>query len=302
MNEITISSESLDLQLYFSKVEHSINSYTLASILVSLTDAIKETNKAINPGYDVEVIVTTFDDGSFKAVLKTIYTKGKGLFSNQALQAIVLGVVSSIIYAQFFEKQPDMKVEVSDDYVIVSNNQEKVIIPKTVYAAQKEVEKIEKVKRPIDKTITTIKSDTTITGFGLSDRPAVEPEVLLNRDYFNNYTPIDQIVNDDKYRVIYETCKLEILRAIMQESKRKWEFAWHGNVISAPITDEDFYKVFKQHKYTIAPGDTFKVELKITQEKHPDADVYINKSYEVIKVLGHERPDNKNIELGIDFK
>lgn len=297
MNEHIIKSESLDLQVYFSKNEHSINSYTLASILVSLTDAIKETNRIINPGYDVEVIVVTFDEGSFKAILKTIYKKGKDLFSNQAVQAIVLGIVSSFIYDQYFAKKPDVKIEVTSDYVVVSNNTEKVIIPKNIYEAKRQVEKLEKVKQPIDRTISTIKGDTSITGFGLSDEIDKEPTVLLDRPYFDEYVPLNQIVEDGKHRIVYETCKLEILRAILRDSKRKWEFVWHGNIIPAPITDDEFYKRFKEHKYTIAPGDTFDVELKIVQERHGESNVFINKSYEVIKVLGHERPDTKNQEL-----
>jgi hypothetical protein len=297
MVENIIKSESIDLQVYFSKNEHSINSYTLASILVSLTDAIKETNKIINPGYDVEVIVVTFDDGSFKAILKTIYKKGKNLFSNQAVQAIVLGVVSSFIYDQFLAKKPEMKIEVSSEYVVVSTQNERVVIPKNIYEAKKQIENIDKVKQPIDKTICTLKKDDSITGFGLSDDIGVEPKVLLDRVYFDNYIPMDKIVEESKNRIVVENCKVEILRAIMRNSKRKWEFVWHGTEISAPIIDEDFYKRFKEHKYTIAPGDTFDVELKIIQERHGDTSIFINKSYEVVKVFGHESPADKNVEL-----
>jgi hypothetical protein len=297
MSELVIMNDSLDLQVYFAKQDHNINAYTLASVLVSLTDAIRAANRHINPGFEVEVIVVTLDDGSFKAVLKTIYKAGKNLFSNQIVSTIVLGVVTSMIYDNWIAKKPEMKVEITQEMVIVSDGSDRIIIPRDVYDAKNKIQKIEEVKRPIENSIQNVKADKTVEGFGLAGLETQKPQLLIDRNFLDDFDPSVITENPERQRVIFETCKVEILRAILRKSNRKWEFVWHGTEISAPITDVSFYKKFEDHKYRIAPGDAFDVELKIVQERHEGTEIFVNKSYEVVHVLGHDPKRDKNQDL-----
>ena len=99
-------------------------------------------------------------------------------------------------------------------------------------------------------------------------------------------------------RQIIEIAQLQILRAILERSTRRWEFVWHGITISAPVLDQSFYNDFFEHKITIAPGDSLEAKVKIYQKRDDDTGIYTNDKYEVIEVLKHlPRPRQTSIEL-----
>ena len=50
--------------IHFGTEGQRINAYTLATTLVNLADAARAANFAINPGYDIEVVVETLGGGS----------------------------------------------------------------------------------------------------------------------------------------------------------------------------------------------------------------------------------------------
>ena len=115
------------------------------------------------------------------------------------------------------------------------------------------------------------------------------------RDRFAILTrPIE--LEEPNTRELVEIADVEILRAILERSGRRWEFVWGGNRLSAPVLDEQFYNDFFAHRITIAPGDALRVKLRIVQRKAPDIGVFINESFEVIEVLKH-LPRPKQIPL-----
>jgi len=79
------------------------------------------------------------------------------------------------------------------------------------------------------------------------------------------------------------------MRAILERSRRRWEFVWRGVRISAPVLDDSFYMDFAAHKITIALGDALEVKLKIRQRKDVYSGIMLNdpNGYEVLKVLKH---------------
>jgi hypothetical protein len=96
-----------------------------------------------------------------------------------------------------------------------------------------------------------------------------------------------ELTDDGAIREIVEIANLQIVRAILQRSNRRWEFVWRGIKIPAPVLDERFYAEFSAHRITIAPGDALKVKLKICQAKDHDTGIFTNARYEVIEVLEH---------------
>jgi hypothetical protein len=95
------------------------------------------------------------------------------------------------------------------------------------------------------------------------------------------------IPEDPDARVIYEQVDLQIIKAILDKSKRKWEFMWRGIKISAPVVYEPFYVNFFAHEITIAPGDILNAKLAIRQTKDPQTGIYSNIGYEVVEVYDH---------------
>lgn len=283
--------------IHFGSDLKRINAYTLASTLVSLADAAKEANFIINPGYNVEVVVEALGPGSFKAKIRTIYSGIQNLFSNQNLKAIALGVISAYIYQQTLMPDMNINITVDDETVIIEQADRQIIIPKTVHEALKQVEKSTKFKQDMGKAFEAVERDEDIKYVGISKEFIDdEPKIVINRDKFPLIVSTEEGQGDT--REIIEHADLQILRAILERSKRRWEFAWRGVKIPAPVLDQKFYDDFFAHKITIAPGDALNVVMKIHQVRDPDIGIFTNERYEIVEVLNHI-PRLKQTEINI---
>ncbi|WP_046562378.1 hypothetical protein [Kangiella geojedonensis] len=286
MQVINIKEYNEEVILHFGGEKQKINAYTLASTLVSIADAVKEANSVINPGYDVEVLVEAFGKGSFRAKVKTKYKDARNIFSKENLKAISLGVLASFIYEHTLAPDSDVKININSEEVVIEQGDKTIIIPRSTYEATKEVQKSKKFKNSISRISNSIEKDKSITSFGFTSSFEDEiPKIEIPRKGILLLSDPDDIA--EPTREIEEAATLFIKRAILERSKRKWEFVWRGFKISAPVLDEHFYNDFFAHKVTIAPGDQLDVRLKIYQSKDEDTGIYSNDRYEVITVKRH---------------
>jgi len=272
--------------LYFETPKHDVSAYTLASALVGLADAAREANAVVNPGYKVVVVVEALSSGSFKATVRTVFTKAKNLFSHNAVQAVIWGIVSTHIYEKCIKTDEPPKITVSKDMVIVEVGKEKIIVPRDVYEAKKQVEKSERFRNAIGKVFEAAASDPNVTGIAIVDeRNTPTPNLIIPKDLFCRFEIENTL--DENSREIVEITQVEINRAILERGRRRWEFFWRGIKIAAPIFDDRFFDRFFAHEITIAPGDGLEVALRILQEKHPDSGIFVNKRYEIVEVYDH---------------
>lgn len=135
MKIVNIKEYQEEVVLHFGGERTKINAYTLASTLVSLADAIKEANAILNPGYEVEVLVEAFAEGSFRAKVKTTYKGLKNLFNANRLEAIAIGILTSFIYQHTLSPDDTVKVFVDETQVVIEQGDKKIIIPKNIYEA-----------------------------------------------------------------------------------------------------------------------------------------------------------------------
>ncbi|MCB4811055.1 hypothetical protein LG204_06980 [Methylovorus menthalis] len=286
MNVIEIPKEVNRFVLYFNTQKYDVNAYALATALIGLADAVKEVNAAVNPGYRVEVVVETLVDGSFQAVVRTVYEKAKNLFSNEAVKAIVYGIISTHIYETLIQTNTPPRIEVSKEMVIIESGDNKIIVDRSVYEAKKGLEKSERFNAAIGKVFHGALADPEVLGIGLkTDFSKPPPLIYVPRDRFVIFD--HRRIEEDGVREIVEFANLEISRAILSRGNRKWEFFWRGIKISAPVMDSRFYDRFFAHEITIAPGDGLYVALRIVQRQDPDTGIFKNERYEVIEVHEH---------------
>ncbi len=272
--------------LYFETPRHEISAYALATALVGLADAIREANATVNPGYRVEVVVEALSPGSFKATVKTVFTQARNLFSHAAVQAVIWGIVSTHIYEKFIKSEAPPKITVSEDLVVIEIGKDKIVVPRDIYEAKKQVERSERFNNAIGKIFDAAVSDPNVTGISLSeDKEDAPPPLVIPRNKFMIFQSEQPV--DESSREIIEVTQVEINRAILERGKRRWEFFWRGVKIAAPILDERFFDRFFAHEITIAPGDALEVALRIIQEKDPDSGIFVNVRYEIIEVYDH---------------
>lgn len=286
MNIIDVGQFEETFVIHFGSQFRRMNAYTLATSLVSIADAAKEANSFVNPGYEVEVVVEALGPGSFKAKIRTIYRGVGNLFSKQDLKSIALSIIAAYIYQQALAPDIDVNVKADDNCVIIEQSDKKIIIPKTVHEALKHVEKSEKFKKSVGQAFEAAEKDEKVKSIGISkDFEDEKPLIEIPRDMFHRVSTPEEI--ESPTRQIEEYADLRILRAILERSKRRWEFVWQGVKISAPVLCDKFYDDFFEHKITIAPGDLLKVRMKIYQVRMPDIGVYTNDKYEVLEVIEH---------------
>lgn len=286
MHVVDISKFEDSVVLHFETEGHRVNAYTLASTLVAIADAAKAANRSINHGYDIEVVVEAIGPGSFRARIKGVYSSTRNLFSAQALFGIVIGVVANYIYERTLSVHESVKVEINTDEVLITRGDEKIIVPRVVYDATRQVEKDHRFVGAVSKAFDVIASDNQVTGFGLvSEMDSPPPEIIATKAIIRQ---IDLTIPDDPSdRVIHETCDLQIVKAILERGRRKWEFMWRGVKISAPILHDAFYSDFFAHQIMIAPGDVLRVRLAIKQSREESTGIYSNDGYEVYEVYEH---------------
>lgn len=286
MKIVDISNFEDSVVLHFETQTKRINAYTLASTLVSIADAAKAANSSLNAGYEIEITVEALGAGSFRAKISAIYKESKNLFSSQLVAGVIIGVIANYIYERTFSLDESVKIEIHTNEVIIQKGDEKIIVPRNVYDATREAEKNPKFTQAIEKSFQAIEKDEQIEGIGfVKDINDPKPEVIIPRSLM--LSAGEMIIEEEGVRIVTELVELQILKAILERGKRKWEFMWRGFKISAAITDNTFYNDFFSHSITIAPGDSLDVKLQIKQVKDEDTGIYKNKSYEVIEVHKH---------------
>lgn len=289
------------LIVHFGTDQPRVNAYTLATTLISIADAAKAANAAVNPGYEVEVVVEALGAGSFKATVRSVYRGVSNLFSRDNLKAIALGVVASFVYQHTLAPDQQVMVNVNEDEVIIEQGGNKIIIPRAVHEALRQVDRDTAFRDSIYNVARAVEKDPDVRSIGFgSDSNEPVPPVQIPRDRLLAL-PKEADALEPEVREKEEVTNIEIVRAILERSRRRWEFVWHGVRISAPVTDAKFYDDFFAHRIKIAPGDSLNVRLRIKQRRSPDIGVYVNESYEVVEVLSHvPRPAQAGLyfELG----
>lgn len=268
-----------------------INAYTLASTLVAIADAAKAANGAINPGYELEIVVEALGQGSFKAKIRAIYQGAGNLFSAQNLQALVIGVISAYIYSHTLEANHDVKVVVETDEVIIEQGNTRIVVPREVHEATRRAEQVPEFKAGVARAFQAAERDPDVKYVSISPTmDELDPDHRIPRERFARLSDV-ALLEDVEARDFIEIADVQITRAILERGRKRWQFVWRGVRISAPVLDDRFYDKFFAHEITLAPGDSLQVRLKVRQRRDPDTGILINDAdgYEVLEVL-HHRP------------
>jgi hypothetical protein len=253
---------------------------------VAIADAAKATNAELNPGYEIEIVVQALGAGSFRAQIKAIYKSARNLFSDNVAKVIVLGVIANYIYERTLSRDTAVHVHISSDEVIVHRGNDRVVVPRDVYDATRRVEKQPAFLGAVSTLATTVMRDEDVTGIGfVPDLNSPPPDILITKADLADIGGMPR--EDGEDRLIEEESDLQIVKAILERGRRKWEFVWRGVKISAPVLDQAFYERFFAHEITIAPGDSLRVRLAMKQQRDPDTGVFTTWEYEVREVLEH---------------
>lgn len=287
MATVRISQFEESFVVHFGVDGRQINAYTLASTLVGIADAARAANATLNPGYDIEVVVEALGGGSFRAKLKSVYRGASNLFSKQALQAIVFGVIANFVYQHTLAPDTKVTVTVAAEEVVVEQGDTRIVVPRRVHEATQAIQKQPEFVAGMREAVEAIEGDTTVRSLGFSATLDTPPDLTVLREEFARLPTVTEAPENETRDLPPQEADVQILRAILEKSRRRWEFVWNGTRFPAPVVDETFFADFAAHKIRIAPGDHLKVVLRIKQRRIPGVGIFVNESYEVLQVLEH---------------
>lgn len=265
---------------------NEVNAYTFANSLVALANSMRATNAIINPGHDIEIAIQALGAGSFRAKVRATKKTLKNLFSLQGAGTGMLGaLLATHIYEASHPKHPPTVV-VRPDSIVFEYEDGTVVLPKSAYEAYQATRDAKQVKEGIAEAFEQLEKDESIAEFGLTSSMN-DRDLLLDvpRDCF----PIisGSLRDELENKVEEQQATLQVVRAILVRSHRRWEFIWRGNRIAAPVLDDDFYDALARRTVSLATGDILDVTLRVRQKQIGDTGLYENAGYEVLKVHKH---------------
>jgi len=287
-----------DFKIKFDGQQHQVNAQVLISSLIHTTTVIQELNKHFNTGKKIEIKVKALEKGSFLVhielletafdALKNLLTKDNLLFAS----AIIGGLVGLIEIKKHLRGKKPKKVNIEGSTTIIINENNNILnISSEIYTIY---ETNIVINDALSQNFDVLDNDPAITAFEITDKKE-NPYIRVERTDFKDLTLKSDLIDENKKQII-ELSRLNIVRLSFEENL-KWDFYYRGNRISARITDPNFYDLINNGE-SFAKGDTLEVELQINQLFEESVNTYINKSYQINRIINHyKRDEQKKIDF-----
>jgi len=290
-----------DFKIKFDGQQHQVDAQVLISSLIHTTTVIQELNKHFNTGKKIEIKVKALEKGSFLVhieLLETAFDSLKNLFTKDNLifaSAIISGLVGLIEIKKHLRGKKPKKVNIEGSTTIIINENNNILnISSEIYTIY---ETNIVVNDALSQNFDVLDNDPAITAFEITDKKE-NPYIRVERTDFKDLTLKSEFIDENKKQII-ELARLNIVRLSFEENL-KWDFYYRGNKISARITDPNFYDLINKGE-SFAKGDTLEVELQINQLFEESVNTYINKSYQINRIINHYKRDQQQ-KIDIDEK
>ncbi len=282
-----------DFKIKFDGQQNQVDAQILISSLIHTTTVIQELNKNLNTGKNIEIKVKALEKGSFLIHLELIESMMDSVlnFLNKEniifASAIISGLVGLIEIKKHLKgkKPKDLKADGSN-VIIINENNNVLNISSTIFSIY---ENNPTINDAISQNFDIIDNDPAISAFEITNKDEV-PYVRIEREDFKDLSIKSEFIDKNSKNFI-ELTRLNIVRVSFEENL-KWDFYYRGNKISARISDPKFYELIDKGE-SFAKGDTLEVELQINQIFEDSVNTFINKSYQVNRILNHFKRDEQ---------
>ncbi len=287
----------------YNGTTNDIDADTFIYTLTNFNELLKEVNTQINgitsKDTEIQIKIKSLAPGSFDVNIDIISSLGKTLLNifskdNVEYAAALMGIVCGLFsYRQFLQGKPAKNIkELPDNKVEVVNIDDKKAVVDSVFVVLTSGERGQRVNEYTGNIFAYMAKDNNISSFELLDK---NKKKIFSADYDQFESIGGNIHFEDKtHRFVIKPAVLNIYKIIMEKNHR-WAFYYEGVKISASITDINFFEHI-DNGLKFSKGDTLLVDLKIKQEFDKSVNTFINKRYEVVKVIEHKpREEQKNL-------
>ena len=298
-NHMDSNSPETDFKVKFEGPPQYIDAQTLINSLLNFSSALQEINRELEPERSIEIKIRAVEPGSFWLDLTILSKTIPSLFTKENLEvgSKIIGVLVGLFTLRKFLKgeKPKQVAPKKENRVAIENNNGQILIVEgpvyNLYERNKVVEKA------VTNTFETLENDSSVTGLEITDKKKKSLFEAKREDFkaIANL-PVSEDVLQENERKIIERADLHTLKIVFEE-KYKWEFYYQGHRITAKIDDLEFFKRINSGE-RFGKGDMLRVELEILQIKDETANVFVNHSYRILKVIEHV-PKQREKELDL---
>jgi hypothetical protein len=266
-----------------------INASVLLQSLLSFVSLIEEVNTELKTGKNLEIRIASTQKGSFLVELNLFLDtldKLRSLFTNfdvQTLERITYVLASILILKKVLKgEEPKEVKEENNKVIIITGDNNKVEVDKTVYRIASTSERIDKA---IQEIFTPTVEEDLISGVEIEEIEGVEERKLfyVSKSEIPYVMRPNPLLKEEVKRAFFEKEELAVVKVVFAKA-RKWEFIYNGNKISAYIDDEEFYENLVNRKYSFTVGTRLICDLEVIQVLDKEIGIFVNKEYRIIKV------------------
>lgn len=310
--------EDSNFEIKLGGLPRRITADTMAEALVGFSAALEEINRLVNPGYSAQLYVEDISPGSVRIRLSLTKTQKAAIAGAAVVLVgdIAVELLGNYLYDALNPPPPPAlcKTEVLPDGSVKfsADGRCEQILSREAYERLSAVRKNPRVAAAVSTAVEAVERDPHVTSLGVS-KPKQPPRIEITRPQMRKViehtrermppgyqfvlphaVKITQVLDAiettkepapvTKKRTRETRANLVIIKAVLLRSKRKWQFNWNGIKVSAPIKDASFFDKLEAGDIALHQGDALDADLLIKQEFIEAANVWQNKSYEVVKV------------------
>jgi hypothetical protein len=281
-----------DFIIHYGGDDTQIDAFTFGNSLIAFGNALQAINREINPGYSLEVSVQALGRGSFRPKIKTKAKKLASLLATD-FRSVIVQVLAAVIIARCTSGDSP-PIIVHGDHVEYHSGGDVIILPKEAYEPYRRARENPDVNQPISQAFEILEEDEEVRslGFARSQREKSDLPFEIGREQFSEVARPREALTDGQREVTVSATPLQVVRALFEDTSRRWQFVWRGIRISAPITDKDFRGRLVRGEISLTHGDVFIADLRIVQRADA-AGIWVNESYEAIRIVGHLRREEQ---------
>ena len=277
--------------VHYGGEQTQVDAFTFGNSLIALANALQAINKEANPGFSLEISVVALGGGSFRPRIRAKAKRLGSLILGDFRQGII-GALGALIVTRCVAPSPEPRTEIYIDHVeIYSEDGDVIIMPNEVYDVFRKSKDQPDVSRAVRQAFEVLEEDEEVKRFGFARSEDELSSLPFNFDrnrFADIARPRENKLPPGQREIIARDAPLQIVRAIFEDSSRRWQFVWRGNRISAPVLDRDFRRKVISRDVSITHGDVFVTDLRILQTAD-ESGIWVNDSYEVLTVHRHQK-------------
>ncbi|MFC0240450.1 hypothetical protein [Rhodopseudomonas telluris] len=288
--EISYESSGEEILLYFDTKGAGLNSQTFGNALIHFDELCRAIDAVVNPNREIEVDFVRSDQGSIRAIFRVVAKDTRSLLSapvTMLIMPFLLGILVNRVTSD------SVNIVVNDSSYIVEYGNERVVLPKSSEIVSKRAERDPSVSQTLRNFFVSVDSDPDVKAVDFrSPRAPDKPVIPITRDKFavlRDAPDIELIDHPQDREVSHHKVPMTVLTAVLEKSKRKWQFLWAGQKVYADIRDDEFFEKLANHEYEFGQGDVLTVDLVVSQRLNEIVGAYENVSFHVTKVHDHAR-------------